>query len=429
MNKEEIYNYCKKITKKENIEFIYINSFQESYQINKFSIDNYNQNIQDRLFIRVIDKNNLGKYSLENISKTKIDSAIKKAKEIARLKKSDIKYKEFGSFKTNQKIKFYNKIEEVEISETIKTIKSEIKKEKYIKGYLGGINKGKSESFYINPHTEKEKKTNSLHFGISVNTKNKKKSSGNFSNIFTKVKDINLSQTIEQAKINAYNLLDPIGGSPGEYTLILTPECTQDLINFIIGGTTANAIHLKKSFLHNMIGKEIFSKNLTIFEKPDIDYFLGSCNIDDEGFKTTQKDIFYKGVFKKPIYDLYTSLKYNKKPTGNGFLSNNYSAKYTNKIQLPGSRKIEDIIQKTKKGILVYNLIGFHTNKLTTGDFSITISAGKIIENGEFKETVTNLSFAGNFLEVLKEVYFSKEQKFFGSSTFSFTVIPKSKII
>jgi predicted Zn-dependent protease len=429
MNKEEIYNYCKKITTKENIEFIYINSFQESYEINKFSIDNYNQNIQDRLFIRIIEKNNIGKYNLQNISKTKIDFAIKKAKEIAKLKKSDIKYKEFGNSKSGQKIKYDDKIENIPFSEIISKIKPEIKKEKYITGYLGDVNKSKYESFYINPYTEKEKKIDSIYLGISVNTKNKKKSSGSFSNIFTRVKDINFSQTIEQAKINAYNLLDPIDGSSGEYTLILTPECTKDLVNFILGGTTAEAIHLKKSFLHNKGGKEIFSKNFSIIENPNLDYFLNSCNIDDEGFKTTQKDIFNKGIFKKPIYDLYNSLKYNKRPTGNGFLSNNYSAKYTNKIQIAGNKKIDDIILKTKKGILVYDLIGFHTNKLTTGDFSITISAGKIIENGEFKNTITNLNFAGNFLEVLKEVYFSKEQKFFGNSLFSFMIIPKIKII
>jgi PmbA protein len=164
-------------------------------------------------------------------------------------------------------------------------------------------------------------------------------------------------------------------------------------------------------------------------ESPHLDYFLKSQNMDDEGIKTTEKDIIKEGIFKKPIYDLYSSLKYNKKATGNGFLSNNYSAGYTNIIQEAGSKSIEDVIDTTKKGILVYQILGLHTNKISDGNFALTISSGKEISNGKFTKTITNLNFSGNLKEILKEVYFSKEQKFFGSAVYSFTVITKVKLI
>ncbi len=428
MNKEEIYNYCKNIVKKENITFTYINSEKESSEINKFKIEDYRNTFSEKLFIRVIEKNNIGEYNLQILNKENIQKGIKKAKEIARIKKSEVKFKNFGKDVSNKKIKFDKKIKEIEFSEILTDVKKNLTKEKYITGYLGGISKIKLNSFVINPYFEKENEKSFINQGTLVLTKDKKRSSGEFTNIYTKKEDVKISDNFLQAKINAYNLLNPKDGKKGEYTLIFTPEVTKSFIGFILAGTKGEEINKKTSFLYNYVNKKIFSKNLTIKENPHLDFFLGSDFIDDEGFKTTKKDIFKEGVFKKPIYDLYSSIKYKKKPTGNGFLLNNYQASYTNKIQEEGSKKINDEISKTKKGILIYELLGFHTNKITTGDFSLTISSGKIIENGTFKKTITNLNFTGNFKDILKDAYFSKEQKFFGNSLYSFTIIPNLKL-
>jgi predicted Zn-dependent protease len=429
MNKEEIYNYCKNIVKKENITFSYFDSKKEEIDLNKFSIEKYTNSISQALFIRIIENKNIGTYKVEKITKENIFKGINKAKEIARFKKSDVKFTSFGNEKSNKKIKFDKEIKKINFSDLYSEIKDNLIKEKYITGYLGGLVKNQIDSFTINPYTEKDTQKSYIYLATSVLTKNKKKSSGDFKSIYTRKKDINISENFLQAKINAHNLLDPINGEKGEYTLILTPEITKELIGFILYGTKGDVIEEKKSFLHNQINKQTFSKNVTLKEDPHIDYFLKSQSMDDEGYKTNKKEIINNGVIKKPIYDLYNSIKYKKKPTGNGFISNNYYASYTNKIQTPGKEKINDIISKTKKGILVYEIMGLHTNEITTGNFSVTISAGKNIENGKFKETVTNLNLTGNLKEILKEVYFSKEQKFFGNSVYSFSIIPKTKII
>jgi len=429
MNKKEIYNYCKTLVKKENAEFIYAQSEEEIAEINKYSIENYKLKIADKLFIRVIEKNSIGSFSIQDITKENILNGIKKAKEIAKLKKSEVKFKEFGKNKAKNKIKFDSKINNINFSELLEDIKKNLIKEKYITGYLGSISKNNSDYFYINPYTEKENQAYSLYQTTTILTKNKKKSSGDFSSIYTKLNDININENFLQAKINANILMDPENGTAGEYTLILTPEITRELMGFIISGTTGDLIQKKESFLHKDMGKQIFSKNISILEKPHIDYFLGSRIIDDEGFKTSEKEIIKKGIFKKPIYDLYTSIKYKTKPTGNGFLNNNYNPAYTNKIQLAGTKKINDIISKVKKGVVVYQILGFHTNKLTTGDFSLTISSGKTIVNGNLNTSITNINITGNFKDLLKDAYFSKEQKFFGNSLYSFTIIPKVKLL
>ena len=158
MNKEEIFNYCEKISKKEEVTFKYIKNESEKGEFRNFSIENYRMNNIDRLFIRVIDKGKIGSYSIQGITKEKIEKGVKKAKDIARNKKSEVKFENFGKDINNKKIKYDSEIEKIDFSKTLEKIKENLTKDKYIQGYLGGVSKNHIESFFINPYLSKENK-------------------------------------------------------------------------------------------------------------------------------------------------------------------------------------------------------------------------------------------------------------------------------
>jgi len=430
MNKEEVYNLCEKISKEEKVEFIYSSGKKVSITFEKFDVTK-GTNIESAvLYIRVIVNGQMGFYTITEISENNIRKGIKNAKIIAKLK-NDIKINDFGHAKSNTHINFDKEIRKIDFTEFIPEIKNELKKEKYISSYEGGLNKIENYEFYINPYTKKEEERSMINLGVNVVTKDKKQSSGSYSDIFTKAEDIDITRTFNQAKHDANILLNPKVGEKGEYTLIFTPDVFNDILSgLIIPGTIGEVIEKKESYLHSFVGKKVFSENLTINEEPHIDDFMGSCSIDDEGFKSEKKTIFDAGVFQTPIYDQYNAIKYNKKITGNGFrVGSTISCNHTNLIQLPGRESIDEIISKTKKGILVYSLLGMHTNKITTGDFSLVIGAGKEIINGKFKNTITDLRFTGNLINSFKDIYFSKEQRFYGNGLYSFGIIPKVKLV
>jgi len=430
MNKEEIYKFCKNLSKKENVEFIFSEYETESVSLDGFKISDTRIKEAEILNIKVIYNNSFGEYKVNHITKDNILKGITNAKKNAKLKKSEIKIKDFGKDKETVKINYPNNIKEISFPEIIEKVKKELKKEKYIKSYSGKVSKNISKKIYINPHTKFEVEKSSLYLGVLVNTKDKNPSSGDYGNIFTRKEDINISETFNQARINAFNQTNPQPGEKGKYTLILIPEMTSEFIEeLILEATNGSLINKKESYLHNFKNKQIFSKGFSIMEKPHLDYFLSSQAIDDEGFKTTEKIIFENGIFKTEIYDQYNSIKYNKKPTGNGFRETLIETDYTNIIQKPGTKKIEDIISSTKKGLLVYSIIGFHTNNLVTGNFSLTVLSAKEIVNGKFSKTITNLTFSGDLKTILKNISFSREQKFFGDSLYSFSVIPNVSLI
>jgi len=430
MNKEEIYNLCERISKEEDVEFIYSAGKRASITFEKFDVTKGTNIESTALYIRVIVNGQVGFYTITEINEKNIRKGINKAKIIAKLK-NDIKIKDFGHARPITKINFDEEIKKIDFTSFIPEIKKELKKEKYITSYDGVLNKTDNIEFYINPYTRREEERSTIYLGVNVVTKDKQQSSGSYSDIFTKAEDVNIINTFNQAKHDANILLNPKAGTSGEYTLIFTPDAFSDILSgLIIPGTIGEVIEKKESYLHSFVGKKVFSENFTINEEPHIDDFIGSCSIDDEGFRTEKKTIFDAGVFQTPIYDQYNATKYNKKITGNGFrIGSTISCNHTNLIFLPGQESIEDIISKTKKGILVYYLLGMHTNKITTGDFSLVIGAGKEIIDGEFKNTVTNLRFTGNMISTFKDVYFSKEQRFFGNGLYSFGVIPKIKLV
>jgi predicted Zn-dependent protease len=426
MNELEIIDYLEKISKKNNVLFEYSKTNIEKSEINGFDIEKTTNCDEENIVISTIVNNKKGKYVVKKITKKNIDEGINKAKKLAKIK-TEKEIDCFGDVAPKKKINFDKTIETIDYGDMLKEIKTNLTKDKYITSYLGGIYKIKTKDYIITNNINIDQEKQFIKTGFEINTKKEVQNSGHFSSIFTKKEDVNISECITQAKINAITLLSPKQGDKGTYSLILTPEIVHDIISyFVLEACKGDLIYKKESYLNSLKNKQIFCKNLSLVEDPHLDYFLGSSLVDEEAIKTNNKNIIDNGIFKKIIYDQKYGMLTNNKSTGNSFLG---SISFTNILQKPGSKKISDIIETTKKGLLVYSIMGIHTNNLVTGDFSLTISNAKEIVNGEYKRTVTNLNLTGNIKDLLKEISFSKEQMFFGNALFSFGIINNVKII
>lgn len=429
---KDIFEICEKFARKEKVEFLYSDRYSKNIRINGFGISKISNQEASGLLIRVIVNGFSGFTTITDITEKTIKDGIEKAKRIAKLKKGT-KIIDFGSNVSKIKTKQDKDILDFDISSRFKDIKNNLTKEKHIKSYEGGLTWNKGYSFYINPYTFKENLQAITSFGLMVNTFDKKPSSASASQVFTKVKDIDYVSVIDEAKKEAKTTLNPKQGEKGEYDLIFSFDATTSVLSsFILRPTIGELMFKKQSYLSSSLGKTVFSKNLTITEDPFLDYFSHSESIDDEGFKTSKKDIIKNGVFKTSIYDQEYSILAAKKPTGNGFRDGIYSpvtSSFTNFLVSPGKTKKQELISKTRKGIYVYDVMGLHTSNMTNGEFSLTINSGKEIENGKFKDTITNLNFTGNAKNIFRNIEMSKERKFFGSALVPEMVIPKVKLI
>ena len=67
-----------------------------------------------------------------------------------------------------------------------------------------------------------------------------------------------------------------------------------------------------------------------------------------------------------------------------------------------GSKTFKELINSKQKILYINETIGHGTN-LITGDYSVGAS-GQIIEDGEFKYPVSEITIAGNFNEIFKNL-------------------------
>ena len=140
-----------------------------------------------------------------------------------------------------------------------------------------------------------------------------------------------------------------------------------------------------------------------IFDKPDIIKGLGSQSFDSEGVKTETLNLVEQGTLKHYSIDTYNGKKLNIKSNGRcGGTSNLY---FDN-----GEISYKNLLNSHSKCLYITETIG-HGSNIITGDYSVG-ATGFLIENGEFKHPVNEITIAGNFKEMFKNITLANDLEF-----------------
>jgi PmbA protein len=70
----------------------------------------------------------------------------------------------------------------------------------------------------------------------------------------------------------------------------------------------------------------------------------------------------------------------------------------------PGATSFAEMLAMMDKGIIVCGALGAHSGNVANGDFSIGLSPGIYVENGEIKGRVKDAMVAGNIYDVMTNV-------------------------
>ncbi|MGB2698570.1 MAG: metallopeptidase TldD-related protein, partial [Candidatus Zixiibacteriota bacterium] len=69
-----------------------------------------------------------------------------------------------------------------------------------------------------------------------------------------------------------------------------------------------------------------------------------------------------------------------------------------------GNKSFDDLLKSMDKGIIIEGALGPHSGNIPNGDYSMGISPGLYVENGEIVGRVSDVMAAGNIYETLKNV-------------------------
>ena len=171
------------------------------------------------------------------------------------------------------------------------------------------------------------------------------------------------------------------------------------LLGAYVLATSGGALYHKTSFLNDSLGTQVLPGHLQIHEDPHVTGGVGSAPFDDEGVKTTPRQVVSNGVVQGYFLSTYTARKLDMQTTGNAGGSHNLYL--TSSRTAPGDDFIA-MLNKLGTGLLVTELMGQGTNYLT-GDYSRGAS-GYWVENGVIQYPVEEITIAGNMKDMLRHI-------------------------
>lgn len=203
------------------------------------------------------------------------------------------------------------------------------------------------------------------------------------------------------SKLNATSL------KSGSYPVIFEKDAMTNLFASFVGLFSGDLIFKGISPLKGKENTQIFSEKITIIDDPRNLDALTIANYDDEGCPTKEKVLVDKGIFSSMLHDTKSALRMHTKSTGNGFKSgyaSNVGVSPMNCYIKSGDKSLEELCQDMQEGLVITELAGLHAGiDFVTTNFSLQCS-GYYVKNGKRDHSVSLITVAGNFLEMMNDV-------------------------
>ncbi|WWP00944.1 MAG: metalloprotease PmbA [Candidatus Dasytiphilus stammeri] len=178
--------------------------------------------------------------------------------------------------------------------------------------------------------------------------------------------------------------------------VIFISEIAIQLFYHLVEAIHGSNVYRKTTFLLNALGEKIFPEWLSIEEHPHLLQGIASAPFDNEGVRTQERTIVKDGVLQNWLLNSYAAKKLNLKSTGH--------ASGIHNLRIIGSHNLSffNLLKKMGKGLVVHELMGQGINNIT-GDYSRG-AAGFWVDNGEIQYPVSEITLAGNLLEMWKNI-------------------------
>ena len=245
-------------------------------------------------------------------------------------------------------------------------------------------------------------------YSFSVNIRETEEN--DFIEIFTAVVDDNLidhssyvNELLRFYKLSKKHSKIKTGPCP----VLFTSKASKDLLNIVEVALNSKEVNQKSSPWHDKKNKKVLSNLITIKQDPDFGYM--AREVDDEGNKVQTLSLIKDGMLENFYYDLLSASRdvaRNASMTGNGFkpsLSSQPEPTLLNIIVSKGERPLDKIIKDIKYGLLIDQTMGGLTTNIS-GDMSVNVDIGFLIENGELVGRVKDTMVSGNIYTALNNV-------------------------
>jgi PmbA protein len=218
-----------------------------------------------------------------------------------------------------------------------------------------------------------------------------------------------------EAREMCVDSINPKRVESDEYEIIFEPYAFGELLAFVVSSNfNLKTYSDKRSCFSDNLGNKISSEKFNLSDDPHSPDGIGSKSFDDEGAPTSPQFLIKAGFFSNLFSDSFEAFKNKTSSSGNATRPGSPMGRSTQSvpISLPHNLKVSigditkgEIIQETKKGLLVGRLWYTYPVNPEQGDFSCTARSGiRIIENGKIINPGRSVRIIHNLKTLLKNI-------------------------
>lgn len=198
--------------------------------------------------------------------------------------------------------------------------------------------------------------------------------------------------------------------------VIFENRLAMSLIGPLLGAISGPSIARGTSFLKDKLGQAIFAKGVNLLEDPHRVRGLGSAPFDDEGVATQARALIEDGVLTTWLLNTSSARQLGLSTTGHASrgLAGPSGVSTHNLTLQPGAKDLQGLMKDAGAGLVVTSMFGPSLNG-NTGDWSVGCS-GYWFENGESTGPVTEITVAGNLIDIYARLVPGSDLEFRGAS-------------
>jgi len=220
--------------------------------------------------------------------------------------------------------------------------------------------------------------------------------------------DFDYKKMADKAVKTALSYLGAESIPSGQYPVIFNDDTARDI--FDVFSPIFIAERGQKGFSmfnKGKIGETVAAPHITLRDDGVTDLSLGSIAFDAEGVATQNKAVIENGVLKTLLYNTKSAEEDGVVSTGNASkegIAGAIETAVTNFYIVPGKKSYDELVKGLDKGVVIVDMAGLHSGvNPISGDFSVSAD-GFLVEGGKIVKPVEQITLAGNFYELLKNI-------------------------